>query len=313
MLQIKPARAKDGASTRCNKEGNLIINDSSYFAEQKLDGRRFLCHFGNNLPVSFTSRHKSKGNGLYIDRAINVPHLHPTIDTFIGLTIIDGEIMHPNGRNATGSCMGASEDKALAFQEENGKAFYYPFDILYYNGEDVRDLPYFRRRDLLLHIMKVVNNKYWKLPLSTYDSNEDMTDFYDRLISDDEEGVIIKSKYTSYGKDWWKWKWDNTVSVIITGFTEGKAGKYEEMIGAIVFGVYDNGKIIEIGQCSGMTDEERKDFTDNQDYYLGKVIEVRAQEITKNNRLGHPRFLHVRDDYSLDNCTWDSVLSAFTR
>ena len=46
-------------------------------------------------------------------------------------------------------------------------------------------------------------------------------------------------------------------------------------------------------------------FTDHQEEIIGKVVEVKANEIMRDSgRLRHPRFLRVRHDKEPDRCTW---------
>lgn len=83
----------------------------------------------------------------------------------------------------------------------------------------------------------------------------------------------------------------------ITGFTEG-TGKREGKVGAINFS-NDDGTIK--GKCSGFTDSQMNDFTRNQDKYIGKIITVEFNSLSKPDghdyyALVHPRLLEVRKD-----------------
>jgi ATP dependent DNA ligase domain len=73
--------------------------------------------------------------------------------------------------------------------------------------------------------------------------------------------------------------------------------------GAIQFGQYKDGKLIKVGDTSGISDENRKKFAENPDAYIGKVVEVGAMErIKKTNALREPRFLRFRDDKNDFEC-----------
>lgn len=83
----------------------------------------------------------------------------------------------------------------------------------------------------------------------------------------------------------------------ITGFTQG-TGKRAEYIGAITF---ENDEKTIKGQCSGFNEEQMKDFTANKDKYIGKVISVEFNDLTKAESndyyaLMHPRFIELRMD-----------------
>lgn len=64
--------------------------------------------------------------------------------------------------------------------------------------------------------------------------------------------------------------------------------------------------VMQVCECGGFDDEQRKDFTDNTDKYVGSVVEVKANEIFKDTgKLRHPRFLRVRFDKEPERCTWE--------
>jgi ATP-dependent DNA ligase len=74
-------------------------------------------------------------------------------------------------------------------------------------------------------------------------------------------------------------------------------------IGAIEFAQYDhNGELKHVGYCSGITDELRKDMTENPDKYIGQVMEIIAMERTKDGYFRHPNFLRMRPDKNPTEC-----------
>lgn len=67
---------------------------------------------------------------------------------------------------------------------------------------------------------------------------------------------------------------------------------------------------VEVGECEGMTDDEREEFTRNEKTYLGKVIEVECNEVFKDTgKLRHPRFLRLRKDKNAEDCTWEAHIN----
>lgn len=77
-------------------------------------------------------------------------------------------------------------------------------------------------------------------------------------------------------------------------------------IGAIVFGVWKDGKLVEVGRTSGMDEETRQAISENREKYLGQVIEVEAQGLIDKSKgsLQHPRFICFRPDKSSEMCTF---------
>jgi hypothetical protein len=111
-----------------------------------------------------------------------------------------------------------------------------------------------------------------------------------KRIKPETEGWMLK-KY--HYISWYKLKKVHTIDLVVMGITPGK-GKYDGQVGALICGAYDSfGKIREICQCSGMTDEERILLSN---YDIGRVCEVQFQEVASLGRLRHPIFIRWRDD-----------------
>lgn len=67
-----------------------------------------------------------------------------------------------------------------------------------------------------------------------------------------------------------------------------------------------NYKVMEVCECGGYNDEERAYFTKKKSSYVGKVVEVKANEIMKDSgRLRHPRYLRMRFDKEPNRCIWE--------
>ena len=99
-----------------------------------------------------------------------------------------------------------------------------------------------------------------------------------------DEGLVIYQGEVSY-----KVKPRENYDVVVIGATAGN-GKYSGLIGAL---------ITSRGKVSGMTDEQRRDFTKE----LPEVIEVECLSLTKNGKFRHPRFIKVRFDKPADECS----------
>lgn len=72
------------------------------------------------------------------------------------------------------------------------------FDILYYNGKSLLNEPFKKRRELL---EKIVKGKRWELVLANQLITGDEAkaqEFYERAVSEGEEGVMIKSLEAPY-------------------------------------------------------------------------------------------------------------------
>ena len=117
------------------------------------------------------------------------------------------------------------------------------------------------------------------------------------------EGGVLKSSKMKFkngtSKEQLKIKLKVDVEVRCTGFIEGTKGtKYEGKNKVITF-ENDEGTIK--GQCSGMTDSMVDEVTKNPEKYIGKVLSVQFNDLTKAEghefyALSHPRFMEWRDD-----------------
>jgi bifunctional non-homologous end joining protein LigD len=308
-LQIVPAKALAKPDHRVVK----LWNDDSWVAEKKLDGYRYLVHFGKNLTrPAFTGRRLSNVSGTFSEKAENVRSLWPEHGE-LGYTVIDGEVMPPPGygfRDLAG-IMNASHDKARARIKEIGSPMYYAFDLLFLDGQDLRAASWHARHTALAEIYRSL--KLSKRGFVVIDFHREHKEaFYERVIKNGGEGIMLKDTNAPYGKSgaWIKVKRFSTLDVIITGYTEaayGLTGKYDGQIGAIKVSVWEGRALREVGQVSGFSDVWRKEFTARPKAYVGKVIEVKAQELAKD-RLRHPRFSRMRSDADPKDATWKKML-----
>ncbi len=68
--------------------------------------------------------------------------------------------------------------------------------------------------------------------------------------------------------------------------------------------------VLEVGECSGFDEDTRIMFSESPVNWVGKVIEIKANEIFKDTgKLRHPRYLRVREDKSPLECTYKDHIS----
>lgn len=71
--------------------------------------------------------------------------------------------------------------------------------------------------------------------------------------------------------------------------------------------------VLVVGECGGITDEEREYMTAHQSELMGSVIEVKANELFKDTgKMRHPRFLRFRKDKNKEDCTWRNHVGVTT-
>jgi ATP-dependent DNA ligase len=80
---------------------------------------------------------------------------------------------------------------------------------------------------------------------------------------------------------------------------------YYNWIGAIRFGMFRNGELIELGQTSGISEQIRMTLTIYGEKYIGTVMEIEAMEQLPSGAFRHPRFIRFRDDKRPMECIWE--------
>ncbi len=139
-----------------------------------------------------------------------------------------------------------------------GKVEYHVFDVVWFNGRDVRALPLEERRTLLSGLP-------FRPPLHRVASLDDPKP-WDRACSEGWEGVIAKRRDSSYehrrSPHWLKMKCEATQEFVVGGFTDPQGGRVG--LGALLVGHYIP------RQGSGSPDGESKDEPDDF-VFAGKV------------------------------------------
>lgn len=297
-----------------------LWTNENYLAEEKLDGERFKMHIFKESN-RFDSRTISKKTNRFTEKTGNVMHLANWKVPELAGTVFDGEMKMGNDSMSTSTVMGCLPEEAVKRQAESGVwVDYHIFDVLFYKGNDVRDLPYYVRKEIVYkewhnHLKA---NKHFKLPLC---SMKDKKKFCDDIFKAGGEGVILKNVRAPYSdkKAWVKVKAVATFDVVVIGYEEAtpetiKKGDTDvtisrlaanEWIGALVFGQYVDGKLKKFGRCSGMSDDIRALFSENKTSMLNAVITIEAQSrIPKTGYFRHPRFKCMRPDKLARQCIY---------
>jgi bifunctional non-homologous end joining protein LigD len=278
-----------------------LWNNPDWICEEKIDGSRYVLQYDSHGIPLLTSRKRSVKTNEMVDKTQNLMGYVCEKNVKFKNTIIDGEIQGGNSFGDTVSLMGSTPERAQQMLKDGFKVKYIVYDILEYQGTDLRNRPFNIRRLKLQNFLLNYHNPY--IELIRVLPNEPSS--FDQIVSEGGEGVILKHKMSQYqedkrGKDWIKVKKTDTFDGIIIGMTEG-TGKYKKSMGALRIGQYVGDEIVEVATISGMTDDQRDYFSQNIQKLNGQVIEFEAQEKTKK-RYRHPRFVRLRNDKSPTEC-----------
>src|SRR5216110_2722785 len=194
-------------------------------------------------------------------------------------------------------------------------AVLYVFDLLAFEGYDLRPLPLERRKALLERMVPRVGPiKY----IEHFATNGEA--LYEQVVKLGLEGIVAKKADSSYragrSPNWLKIRADRADDFVVVGFTRPKGSR--SGFGALDLGAYEDGKLVYAGRVgSGFTAAQLKEvsavlergvrptpaFTGPVPQDPGHtwveptlVVEVRYKEWTDEGLLRQPVFVRFRDD-----------------
>jgi len=200
-------------------------------------------------------------------------------------------------------------------------AVLYVFDLLAFEGYDVRPLPLEQRKALLEQLVPRVGPiKY----LSHFEKDGEA--LYEQIVKMGLEGIVAKKADSAYragrSPNWLKIRADRVDDFVVVGFTRPKGSR--SGFGALDLGAYENGKLVYAGRVgSGFTAAELKQvsavlergirptpaFTGPVPQDPGHtwveptlVVDVRYKEWTDEGLLRQPVFVRFRDDKKPEEC-----------
>lgn len=202
------------------------FNNEDWLFEVKWDGYRTLA-FINKGQVQLKSRNKHLLNDKF-------PTIIANLKKIDNQVIFDGELVVLDSE-------GKSHFQLMQNYQREGKGtlYYYVFDLLYKDGQDLRQLPLIERKEILKKYLKD-----YSLPLIRYSDHivKDGEAFFKEASKIRLEGIIGKEKESTYqsrrSKDWVKIKTTMRQEVVIGGFTAPRGSR--KKLGALLVGVYDD-------------------------------------------------------------------------
>ncbi|MEO6695461.1 MAG: ATP-dependent DNA ligase, partial [Ignavibacteria bacterium] len=140
------------------------------------------------------------------------------------------------------------------------------YDILEYEGEDVRHLSLTERRKIISGLESGFSGlKYFKISEEIDFNNwEELRKIREKSREILTEGIMLKKRSSAYqvGRkkgDWWKWKIDpHTIDAVLIYAQKGH-GRRADLFTDYTFAVWDNGELVSFAKAySGLTDAEIK-------------------------------------------------------
>ncbi len=217
----------------------------------------------------------SRGEELVTDK-------YPEFNSFIGAipdgTVIDGEILtFFDGQIGSFNDLQTRIGRKTISQAllKSNPVIIRAYDLLEWQGEDIRNKPYIERRELLEALYAWIKDVQLPLQLSERQqlhSWDDITTERQRARELRSEGLMIKRNDSAYqvGRkkgDWWKWKIDPlSIDAVLTYAMRGH-GRRSNLFTDYTFALWqdtDNGReLVTFAKAySGLTDEEFRKVDD---------------------------------------------------
>nr|WP_294942273.1 DNA ligase D [uncultured Mucilaginibacter sp.] len=291
------------------------FDDPDWVYEIKWDGYRTL-GFINKGEVQLLSRNNKSFNEKYYP-------ITQLLESWKINAVIDGEILVSNDNGV--SNFGALQNWR---SEADGELMLYVFDLLWYEGKNLMDLPLTQRQAILKEVLPTDDDRIRQSQVFTANGLE----FFAAAEKAGLEGIMAKKANSPYladnrSKDWLKIKINKRQEVVIGGFTknEGTAKQFSSLL----LGVYEDGRFQYVGKVgTGFSDKLQKEMmaafkpliTDKTPFEsepdVNKpsrfrpnppkakatwlkpelVCEVSFAEVTSDGVFRHPSFQGMRDD-----------------
>ena len=175
--------------------------------------------------------------------------------------VLDGEVVALNseGRPDFGRLQEAlGRDRRLGASEPQAPLVYYPFDLLYLAGASLRQVPLVQRKSLLGQAL--VPGEAVR-PVEFVEGSGEA--FYEAATALGLEGMLAKRKDSSYepgarSAAWLKVKAVQSQDFVVGGYTPGE-GARASTLGAVLVGLYDDGKLQFAGRVGSGFDQSDLD------------------------------------------------------
>jgi len=304
---LKPAPAPTAANAMKAVLTDARFSDPDWIFERKLDGIRCIA-IRSGRRVRLLSRNDLSLDGRYPELVTALEA--EACDGFA----IDGEVVAFDGAQTSFARLAERGHRDV-------RVFLYVFDLVWLEGQDVRDLPLRARKRLLRDALSFEDG----VRLTPYRNGAGEA-LFEEACRKGWEGLIAKRADSPYthgrSRDWLKFKCSAEQELVIGGFTAPRRSRTD--LGALLLGYYENGELRYAGKVgTGFTREtlhdlaakltplkrDRSPFADEVRERTATWVEpelvaqIGFSEWTRDHRLRHPRFLGLRDDKAASEVT----------
>lgn len=291
-----------------DKKINGYSDKDVFVVTQKLDGFRAVVEVKDGKVVSVKTR-----KGKVIDGLTELRNdFEKVLDASLGHFIFDGELLleDPENKWTSGERFQKTGQMISADGECQGLG-YHIFDALphaeFVAGQS--KLPYIERRKNYLETFNA-GDLVRPVPVLGTADKAGIPAWSDYATAQGFEGVMLNdpnAKYeTKRTKGLLKVKKMHTADLLVVGFEEAIDGKNRGGLKSLIVQLDEDNTF---NVSSGLTEEQREHIWNNQDEYLGKIIEIKFFEETTNKNGGRslrfPVVLGFRDDKTAEDVNID--------
>lgn len=209
----------------------------------------------------------SRGEELVTDQ---FPELHFLKDELPDGTVLDGEILSvKDGQVQAFSILQQRLNRKTInkSQLKDAPIGFFIYDLLEYDGKDIRTEPLSERRRLLVAMISKVNTNEIAIlsPVIDFTDWDELAEIRKCSRENNSEGIMLKKLSSFYHSgrkrgDWWKWKINPYTVDAVMIYAQKGSGRRANHFTDYTFAVRDGENLITIAKAySGLTDKEIKE------------------------------------------------------
>ena len=321
-----------------------IWNDPNWVLEPKEDGERASLQLAKVLSMLVGRNRQDFLKGVEKAGAFrNLTYRNPYLENITSMkyenSLLDGEmtetfkVAKPKDINDNSPGMlrhynAASKvngvfvwDKYTVTRYINGDFLgYVVWDCLFYKGNDIREHPLWKRREVAKVIIKsLCDPKIILIP--QYPCTKEGLQ---KLFNDGWEGAVAKNldHPIPVGQrthtNWWKLKGDDnrTVDAFVIGVTEGSSGgsgltgvkaQPDGTAASLTLAMYRKGKVFEVGKVKNLPEDAHLNAFSNFEDFNHQVMEVKISG-WDGKRFRWPKFQKWREDKGPRDCVFEEQM-----
>ena len=295
-------------STSTKRQIDRYDDDDLLYVTQKLDGFRGLTTYKTKIQTYSRKGQLIDGLDELHQDIENVIQASGLLDMFPNGFAIDGELLLKNEDNLTSDALFRATTKELRKNGKKQNITYNIFDILpldefYY--KDASTQMYKERRAILDTIQSGQFTKV--VPVLDVITKNDIPKWSNYASDQGWEGIMLNYANGYYrtkrSAELLKVKKMHTADLEIVGFNQAIDGKNAGQLQSINVKL-DDENVVQVG--SGLTEELRLEIWNNQDKYLGAMVEIQYFELSENQNGGKSLRFPVFKDFRFDKTPDDA-------